>query len=665
MASLNNELLNFSPRSLSSEPADFGLMDEERRDNMRNLIRRAKRWWDEREDFRRRRARSRDYRRGHQWQETTTNEDGEKVTEEEYIKQQGRVPWVINQVATATRNLIGQYRQNRSDRAAFAVEDEDSKATEMMNVKRRGTRRWNRAEMLERDQFEEHILSGASGFKVTIDWISRLERNEVEIDPIDQTRIFYNLDLDDRRMKNLRLIGELHDLTPEDLLSTYARDEHGDFDRERAQRIKEIYGDLDKQSLAYVTDTGFDATDSLNFYQPTDEGLARVVEVWTKRRKLTTYAHDKARATWTELGGGATEEDIQRVNEQRRQNGQPPIEVRERVEDTWVVHHMTPRGDVLFEQETPYWHGSHPYVVGIANLLDGETWGLIEQMIDPQRWLNRLVTTIDHGMGVAAKGTLLVPENTIPDDMSIDDFAESWSRQGEVIKIKLKKGAQPPEQITSNAIPTGSFELLQQLKAWIEETSGVTGAQLGQEPPSDTPAMLFQQQIMQSGLTNLDYFETFFETARELDWKTIQCLQQAIKKPIRLSEGATQEPVEYRPEDVRNIRFDISTGSVKDTATFAQIFEEDLRSFLERGYIDFGTYLEMSAHPKAETLLRVLQQRDPDMLGLGATEMQAAMAELQGGETPEGQPPVQGGASGQSVPAGDGAAANPPSLAER
>lgn len=640
--------LNISPRRANGAPTEDIYLDEKQRDKVEQLLRRAKHWWDERADFRRRRARSRDYRRGNQWQEETKNKDGEIVTEEEAIKEQGRIPWVINQMATITRNLKGQWRQNRSDRAAFAVEREDAQATEMINVKRRGTRRYNRAEVVEADQFEEHVMSGASGFKVTIDWDASLSRNEVSIDPIDQTRLFFNLDLEDRRMNNLRIIGELHDMRPEELLGEYARDGRGDFDPEKAKKVRDAYANMDRDDLLNVQGAGFDTTDSLDFYSPADPGLARVIEVWTKERKITQYAHDRARGTWTELDDSTGPEAIQKANERRNAQGAPPIELRRKIEPVWVTRHLTPRGDLLFEAESPYWHDEHPYVIAIANLIDGETWGLLEQIIDPQRWLNRLVAQIDHAMGVGAKGVLMVPEETIPDDLTIDDFAEEWSKQGGVLKIKMKPGVEAPQEIVTNSIKPGSFELLQQLKQWIEQTSGVTGAQTGEQPQSGTPAMLFQQQIAQSSLTNLDYFESFFEGVRDLDNKTIQCIQQAIDQPLRLNEGATRQAIEYKPEDVRSLKFDVSMGSVKDTATFQQIFEEDLRGFLERGYIDFGTYLQMSAHPKAETLLRVLQQRDPEILGMGSAEMQGALAELAGEELPtsgdgaaQGQPQVQ------------------------
>lgn len=610
------------------------LLDERRRRRMEALLQDCKRWWDKRKDFRDRRARSRDYRRGRQWDEPAENEKGEQVTEKEVIEEQGRIPWVINQVASVVRNLKGQYRQNQSERAVFAVDEDDPLAVEMMNVKRRGTRRYNRADLVESDQFEEHILSGASCFKVQIGWQPDLNRNEVEIDPVDQTRLFFNMDVEDRRLKNLRLIGQLHDMSREEMLANFAIDERGDFDRRRAETLKRIYSEAGEARQPDIfADVGFDRTDGLEFYATNDTGLVRVIEVWTKRHVVKNFIHDRREGTWKETE--LTEAELAVVNQERELNGEPRVELRQRLEPTWWVYYLSPRGDILYESETPYWHEEHPYILSLGNLMDGETWGLVEMIIDPQRWLNRLVISIDHAMGVGAKGVLLVPEDVIPKDMSIDDFAETWSKTGGVLKVKLKPGVEPPKEIVTNSIKPGSFELLQQLKAWIDETSGVTGAQRGEEPSSGTPAALFQQQVIQAGLTNLDYFESFFEGVRELDWKTVQCLQQAIDRRITLSEGATRDPIDYDPQKVREVQFDASIGKVQDTATYRQLYEEDLQRFLEAGFIDFGTYLQISAHPKSDTLLRVLQQRDPDMLSMGTTELQGAMQAVSEGQGPE------------------------------
>src|SRR5690606_15921890 len=142
-----------------------------------------------------------------------------------------------------------------------------------------------------------------------------------------------------------------------------------------------------------------------------------------------------------------------------------------------------------------------------------------------------------------------------------------------------------------------------------------------------TPAALYQQQDIQAATTNLDYFESFFEYLRELDLKVLRCIMQAWSQERDLSEGGQAPVVHYDPAAVRQIDADVSIGDVADTATYRQLWESDLQQFLSAGFIDFFTYLEFSSHPKAEQLLKHMQQMPllQQLGGMGALELGAAL----------------------------------------
>jgi hypothetical protein len=58
------------------------------------------------QNYRDRRKRSRDYERGNQWDDLTTNDAGQTLTEKELIESQGRIALVHNIIRQLTRNLI-------------------------------------------------------------------------------------------------------------------------------------------------------------------------------------------------------------------------------------------------------------------------------------------------------------------------------------------------------------------------------------------------------------------------------------------------------------------------------------------------------------------------------------------------------------------------------
>ena len=162
-------------------------------------------------------------------------------------------------------------------------------------------------------------------------------------------------------------------------------------------------------------------------------------------------------------------QEIEAINrmrlEEAAQKGIAPekvalIETEWFIDRYWYYRFFTPFGHTLDEGETPYWHGEHPYVFKLYPLMDGEIHSFVEDIIDQQRYINRLITLIDFIMGASAKGVLLFPEDQIPDGMSIEDVAEQWTRYNGIILFKPKPGGVLPQPISTNATTVGADELL-------------------------------------------------------------------------------------------------------------------------------------------------------------------------------------------------------------
>ena len=607
------------------EQGRIRFFDEERRHEMFLLLDEARHYWEQLQYFRDARKRSRDYYRGRQWDELTQDPDDEDtmIREKDLIERQGRIAWVMNHVQAVVRNLKGQYRLNRSERAAFATAQHDAEALEMVNVGLRSTRRHNQIKIIETDQQEEFMISGACCFEVNIEWDASLNRNEVEVEVCDMTRMFWNPDVADRRLKGLKMIGRLHDYTMDELVYAYATNEDGTFNAEKADHLAEVYPSHRHTRTDFQTIFGFHHADAVDFYRTVDTEQLRVIELWVKEYQKLRYVHDPVTAQFLETD--MTQAEIADENREREEIGLEALEFSERMEPVWVVYHLSPYGDVLFHGRSPFWHEGHPFVLGLATLFDGEVWGLVENIIDPQRWLNRVTSTIDFSLSSSAKGVLLVPEDAIPDGMDINDFAEEWTVANGVIKIVSKPGVEIPQQIATSAIPVGTFELLANLKQWIEETSGVTGPMQGFDPKSGTPAALYQQQVIQASTTTLDFQEGYLEVLQRLDRIILQAMLQGWNEPRSIAETARRPVVEYDPMRVRMLDWDVTLGDVADTATYRQLWEADLQRFLELQLIDFATYLEMSSHPKAQQLLKLIQQQDPSLGQMDIVEMQAAL----------------------------------------
>ena len=112
-------------------------------------------------------------------------------------------------------------------------------------------------------------------------------------------------------------------------------------------------------------------------------------------------------------------------------------------------------------------------------LIDGEVHAFVEDVIDQQRYINRLITMIDFIMGSSAKGVLLFPEDQIPDGMTIDDIADEWTKYNGIILFRPRPGSPMPQQIAVNATQVGAYEMLSLQMRLFEDISGVHGAMQG------------------------------------------------------------------------------------------------------------------------------------------------------------------------------------------
>ena len=90
-----------------------------------------------------------------------------------------------------------------------------------------------------------------------------------------------------------------------------------------------------------------------------------------------------------------------------------------------------------------------------------------------------MITLYDWIMRASAKGVLMMPEDCLPDGVSIDDIAESWTEFNGVIVYKPSKSGKVPEQVANNSTNIGIAELLNMQLKFFEDISGVTGALQG------------------------------------------------------------------------------------------------------------------------------------------------------------------------------------------
>lgn len=594
------------------------------RSRMLGLLLEAQTYYQAMYRFRRDRERNKRYVFGDQWSDTVCV-NGRRMTEEEYIMKQGNIPLKNNLMRRLVRNVIGVYRSQSTEPTCIARDREEQKLGETMSTVLQYNMQLNRMTELYARGMEEFLISGMIVHRKYYGW--REGKEDCWTEYVQPNNFFIDTNMRDFRMWDCSFVGEIHDEDFDTITSQYAHSA-GDY-----RRLAEIYRTArDRTALAQVwEDFGYSrGINESDFLTPREESRCRVIEIWRKESKPRYRCHDWNSGEFYKIETEDLGEMVESENARRLAEGLalgmaadeiPLIEAEWFMDSYWYYYHLSPQGDILAEGETPYAHKSHPYVFKAYPFIDGEIHSFSADVIDQQRYTNRLITLYDWIMRASAKGVLLVPEDCLPKGTSPEDFAETWSRFNGVILYKpsTKHGA-VPQQIASNSTNIGINELLNLQLKFFEDISGVNGALQGKPGYSGMSAALYNQQTQNATTSLLDLLDSYGEFVRDAAYKDVKNIQQFYTKE-RIVSIAGRNSAD--PELVQDVEFDLSIVPSTATPAYRAMANDFLMQIWSAGQISLEQLLEAGEFPFADTLLQSLQSQQE---------------RLQQGETPEGLP---------------------------
>lgn len=441
----------------------------------REVLEAAHKAWLKLADLRRRRERYKSFTYGRQWDDMTRDSDGRSISEEELASLSGRTPLTNNLIRQMVKCVIGRYRDQRIQRAGNA----DSAVKKVYKV--------NQLNELDCRALEEFLISGCAIQRVVSE--HRPMGRGVWVDNVNPRRFFVN-SITDIRGWDTELIGMLHDMS---LAEVVMRFSHGG--PAKADRLRAIYRDICSSEM---TDSFFTAA----------SGRCRVVEVWTLEGCETVECHDPETGTMTLLATEAAD-GLKRENRRRKATGRPPLKWRKATDIQWHCRYISPRGDLLHERHSHLPSGQHPFIVRLYPLVDGEVHSFVEDIIDQQKYVNRLITLIDHVMSTSAKGALLFPYRQKIDNMSWEDVGRQWSACDGIIPYDPRSGEPAPQQLVSRSGDIGAYELLDLEMKLFRDISGVSEALSGHGTSGAKGNSMYENQVHNATVALADLLETF------------------------------------------------------------------------------------------------------------------------------------------------------------
>lgn len=592
-----------------------------------DVLAEAQMYWNNMYRFREDRERNKRYNYGDQWKDNI-KVDGKWISEEEYIKEQGNVPLKNNLIRRLVNTVLGVYRQQAKEPICTARDRDEQKLGETMSTILQCNMQLNRMQDVYSRTMEEFLISGLIVHRKWFGW--RNNKLDCWTDYVQPNNFFIDSNMRDFRGWDCSFIGEVHDISFETLCQKYAEGP------EDCQRFREIYSwSHDKRSYnTYMQQFGYSLNKNIDFFVCSDASRCRVIEVWRKESKPRYRCHDYNNGDVYKIDVEDYKAMVEDVNADRIRRGTamgmsmeeiPLIKAKWFMDDYWYYYFLTPFGDILKEGETPYEHKSHPYVFKAYPFIDGEIHSFVNDVIDQQRYTNRLITLYDWIMRASAKGVLLFPEECMPKGMDINDIADEWSRFNGVIAIKTKNAAQLPQQIANNSTNIGITELLNLQLKFFEEISGVNGALQGKPGWSGMSASLYSQQTQNATTSLLDLLESFSQFVIDAAYKDVKNMQQYYDtKRVFNIAGKSGAQIEYDPKKIRDIEFDLSIIESTSTPAYRMMANDFLMEIWRSQQISLQQLLEHGDFPFADELLQSLKSQQE---------------QLENGQTPEGISP--------------------------
>ncbi len=588
----------------------------------------AQNYWNSMDQFRRDRQRNKNYTYGRQWDDVICV-DGHRMREEDYIKSQGNVALKNNLIRKMVRSILGLFKTQALTPVCVARDRDEQQLGETMTVTLECNMNLNKMRELHARSMEEFLISGFVVHRKWYGW--RMERTDCWTDYVQPDNFFIDNNMRDFRGWDCSCVGEIHDLPFESLCQEFAKSP-ADY-----AHLREVYAMARERDVIAGTYQQFGVpidTRCSDFLVPSDTTRCRVIEVWRKETKERYRCHDYNTGDYYKIETADYDRMVRAVNEDRIRRGLaagmpeeeiPLIEAEWFIDSYWYYYYLTPFGEILKEGETPYWHKSHPYVWKAYPMIDGEIHSYVADVIDQQRYVNRLIIMYDWIMRASAKGVLLFPEECLPTGMTMDDIADEWARFNGVIMMRQpKSGTAIPQQIANNCTNIGIHELLNIQLKFFEDISGVNGAIQGKEGFAGMSASLYHQQSQNATTSLQDILDTYKDFQEEGAMKDVKNIQQFYDEPRLINISGKSAYVRYDSRSQRNVDYDLKIAQSQSSPVYRAAANDFMMELWKANGITTKQLLEYGCFPFADGLLQ----------SINADEQRMAQ-----GQPPQGIPP--------------------------
>lgn len=192
----------------------------------------------------------------------------------------------------------------------------------------------------------------------------------------------------------------------------------------------------------------------------------------------------------------------------------------------------------------------------------GKTAGLVTNLVDMQDLLNKVMSQMAHIVNSTANSGWTVYENSLA-NMEVEDLEEHGSDTGLVLEVR--QGAQRPEKIQPNQIPSGLDSLVQKAVELIRLISGVSDTFQGGKS-NEISGIAIQSKVQQSVVQLATAVDNLQRTRHMIGERILELIQKFITDErtfLITTHGKDQPNIEVtlnKADETGKILNDVTTG---------------------------------------------------------------------------------------------------------
>lgn len=546
---------------------------------------RTRNHWD---SWRDRAKESKQFRRGVQW----TNID------KKYLDEQRRPVLVFNKILQHVDATTGTQRQNRFDAIVKPVEENDFAKADIMNKVLNHIKNESNYEFIESQVFEDAVVMGVGWFGLRLD---TRDNPDGEIIVIKEDPLKIMVDPNSRLfdISDAEFIIKSVFLTKEQLKRLYPK---------KANLIERNVLVSKKQ----ITDTSEDSKINnmlLDISRDTDfvdniNRSVRVIEKWHWKYSTRNFIVNLA------TGENFESADSERAIQQQLQ-GDPVLRVirkrDKKLHITTLAQHT-----IVEDREYQIQIDAFPFVPIFFYKDDREVWGLVENLKDYNREINKRRSQMLAGLNKQVSGGYEYVEGTIDE--------ARWRQNPDLRSVKGNLGN--VRQINQPELSSGLFTYDQYLNQDMQEV-GVSRSARGFQESAAESGRLFGLRVQQSNSKQQTFFDNLRLASKLVAEQLVKTAQQIFTTPriLRIvgEEGAISW-FEINTEEWNNIaigkfdvRIDEGTASISNREYQEGLMVELFRLMVQGGFpadaLPWHLIVRGSDHPKKDQIADFVEQK--------------------------------------------------------